>query len=113
MKNQKYNFLFLVFGTGIALVAADLLILLFFENSFSYLRFRFGIPALIFLGLYCSILGMGARNFDHNYSTNLDREQYLLWLKKLGAVPIKKIALNLATHAAFFGIIFFGQFSGR
>jgi methyl-accepting chemotaxis protein len=105
MKNQKYTFLTLILVTGLAMIVADFLILLFFENTFSQLRFRLGIPALIFLALYCLILGQGARYFDHEYFTKLDGEHYLLWLKKIGAVPIKRIALNVITHAVFLGIV--------
>jgi methyl-accepting chemotaxis protein len=112
MKNKKYTFLALVFWTGFAMPAADFLILLFFENTFSNLRYRFGIPALIFIALYCLILGQGAKNFDYKYFTKLDGEHYLLWLKKLGAVPIKRIALNVITHAIFLGIVFSGGYLG-
>jgi len=112
MKNKKYTFMALIFLTGLAMLAADFLILLFFENPFSHLRFRLGIPALIFLALYCFILGRGARVFDYTYFTKLDGEQYLLWLRKIGAVPIKRIALNVVTHAAFLGIVFFGNYLG-
>jgi len=110
MKNQKYSFLLLIFGTGIAMLVADFLILLFFDNSFSTLRVRFGIPALIFLVLYCFILGRGALYFDYKYFTKMDGEQYLLWLKKIGAVPLQRIALNVVTHAAFLSIVFIGNY---
>ena len=60
MKNEKYSFLVLITAAGFAMLAADFLILLFFKNTFSQLRFRLGIPALIFLTLYCFILGRGA-----------------------------------------------------
>jgi len=112
MKNQKFTFFALIAGTGLAMIVADFLILLFFENTFSQLRFRLGIPGLIFFVLYCLILGRGARYFDHEYFTKLNGEQYLLWLKKIGAVPIKRIALNLVTHAAFLGIVFSGNYLG-
>jgi len=112
MINKKYTFLILITATGLIMIAADFLILLFFGSSFSLLRSRLGIPALIFLVLYCFILGWGARYFDHTYFTKLDREQYLLWLKKIGAVPINRIALNVVTHAAFLGIVFLGNYLG-
>jgi len=112
VKNQKYVFFALIVVTGLAMIAADFLILLFFGNTFSQLRFRFGVPALIFLVLYCLILGRGARYFDYKYFTKLDGEHYLLWLKKIGAVPIKRIALNVVTHAAFLGIVFSGGYLG-
>jgi methyl-accepting chemotaxis protein len=107
MKNKKYTFLALIFLTGLAMMAADFMILLFFGSTFSGLRFRLGFPALIFLALYCLILGQGAKFFDYTYFTKLDGEQYLLWLKKVGAVPIKRIALNVVTHVLFLGVVFF------
>ena len=94
------------------MLAADFLVLLFFGNTFSQLRFRFGVPALIFLVLYCVILGRGMRFFDYKYFTKLDREHYLLWLKKIGSVPIKRIALNVITHAVFLGVVFSGGYLG-
>ncbi|MDR2596712.1 MAG: methyl-accepting chemotaxis protein [Treponema sp.] len=112
MKNNKYTFFAFIVGTGFAMITADFLILIFFENTFSQLRFRLGIPAIIFFVLYCVILGRGARYFDHEYFTKLDGEQYMLWLKKLGAVPIKRIALNLITHAVFLGLVFSGNYLG-
>ncbi|MDR0474561.1 MAG: methyl-accepting chemotaxis protein [Treponema sp.] len=112
MKNKKNTFLALIAGTGSAMLTADFMILLFFGNSFSQLRFRFGIPALIFLALYCLILGRGARYFDYTYFTKLNGEHYLLWLRKLGAVPIKRIALNVVIHAAFLGVVFSGAYLG-
>jgi methyl-accepting chemotaxis protein len=112
MKNKKHTFLALIIGTGFAMIVADFLILLFFESTFSQLRFRFGIPALIFCALYCFILGRGAQYFDYTWFTKLDGEHYLLWLKEIGAVPIKRIALNVVTHAAFLGIVFSGNYLG-
>jgi len=112
MKNQKYAFFTLIVLTGLAMIAADFLILLFFENTFPQLRSRLGIPSLIFFVFYCFILGRGARYFDYKYFTKLNKEQYLLWLKKIGAVPIKRIALNIITHAAFLGIVFSGGYLG-
>jgi methyl-accepting chemotaxis protein len=107
MKNKKNNFYILIFSTGFVMLVADFLILLFFGGVFSRLIYRFGIPALIFLIIYCLILGQGARNFNYEYFTKLDGEQYLLWLKKIGAVPIKRIALNVVSHVLFLSVIFF------
>jgi methyl-accepting chemotaxis protein len=110
MKNKKYAFLALIFFTGLAVIVADFLILLFFGSSLSLLCSRLGIPAIIFLVLYCVILGRGAKDFNYKYFTKLNEEQYLLWLKRLGAVPIKRIALNVVTHAVFLCIIFSGNY---
>jgi len=92
------------------MIAADFLILLFFGSDFSHLRVKLSIPSAVFLILYCIILGRGARNFDYKYFKKLDGDQYLQWLIKLGAVPIKRIALNVVTHAAFLAFIFLGNF---
>jgi methyl-accepting chemotaxis protein len=107
MKNKKYPFLFLIFGTGFVMIIADFLILLFFGSSFSLLCSKFIFPAIIFLILYCIILGQGAKNFDYEYITKQNKEQYIIWLKRIGAVPIKRIALNVVTHAVFLTIVFF------
>jgi methyl-accepting chemotaxis protein len=107
MKNKKYIFLFLIFGTGFVMLAADFLILLFFGSSFALLCSRFIIPAVIFLVFYCVILGQGAKYFDYKNIMKLDKEKYLVWLKKIGAVPIQRIALNVVTHAVFLVIFFF------
>jgi hypothetical protein len=40
MNNKKNTFLALIFFTGLAMLAADFLILLFFGNTFSQLRDR-------------------------------------------------------------------------
>jgi methyl-accepting chemotaxis protein len=112
MNNKKNTFLALIFFTGLAMLVADFMILLFFASSFSQLRFRLGIPALLFLAVYCFILGRGAKYFDHDYFLKLDGEQYLHWLKNIGAVPIKRIALNVVSHALFLGIVFLGNYLG-
>jgi methyl-accepting chemotaxis protein len=112
MKNRKYTFLALVFWTGFAVLAADALILLFFGSSLSTLYSRFALPAVVFLALYCLILGRGAMYFNYKRFTKLEGEAYLLWLKKLGAVPIKRIALNIVTHAVFLLIVFSGNYLG-
>ncbi|MDR2598022.1 MAG: methyl-accepting chemotaxis protein [Treponema sp.] len=112
MKNKKYTFLALIIGTGLAMITADFLILLFFEITFSQLRLRFGIPAFTFFVLYCLILGRGARYFDYTYFTKLDGKHYLVWLKKIGAVPIKRIAFNIIIHVVLLGIVFSGNYLG-
>jgi hypothetical protein len=112
MKNKKHTFMALIFLTGLAIPAADFLILIFFENMFSQLRFRLGIPALLFLAVYCFVLGRGAECFDHDYFLKLEGEQYLFWLKKIGSVPIKRIALSIVIHAVFLCIVFLGNYLG-
>jgi len=112
MKNYKYTFTALIFFTGLAILAADFLILIFFENTFSQLRFRLGVPGLVFLAVYFVVLGRGAKYFDHDYFLKLDGEQYLLWLKKIGAVPIKRIASSVGVQAVFLSIVFQGSYLG-
>jgi methyl-accepting chemotaxis protein len=112
MKNRKYTFMALVFLTGLAMLAADFIILIFFGSSFSHLRFRLGIPSIAFLALYCFILGHGAKFFDYTYFTKLEGEQYLQWLKNIGSVPIKRIALGIVTHAVYLSIVFLDNYLG-
>jgi methyl-accepting chemotaxis protein len=109
MTNKSLVFMAIIFFSGVVMMAADFLVLLFFRGDFSLLVFRLGIPALIFLAVYCIVLGRGARYFDSAHIKSLDEGQYLRWLKKIGAIPIKRIALNVLTHALFLGIIFFNS----
>jgi methyl-accepting chemotaxis protein len=112
MNNKKNTFLALIFFTGLAILVADFLILIFFGNSFSRLLFRLGIPELLFLAVYCFVLGRGARCFDHDYFLKLKGEQYLFWIKEIGSVPIKRIALSIVTHAVFLSVVFLGNYLG-
>jgi methyl-accepting chemotaxis protein len=105
--NKKYVFSILVFLTGVAMVAADLLLMVFFGHTFSHLILRFGISGLIFLVVYCCILGLSAKCFDPKFFNGENEKGYSDKLKKIGAVPIKMIALNVVIHAAFLGTIFF------
>jgi hypothetical protein len=94
MKNNKYAFFALIAGTGLAMMMVDFLILLFFVNTFSQLRFRLGIPAIVCLAIYCFILGRDAKYFDHEYFTKLGGEQYLLWLKRSELCRLKGTPLT-------------------
>jgi methyl-accepting chemotaxis protein len=107
MLNKKYLFTILVFLTGVAMVLADLLLLGFFGHSFSRLILRFGISGLLFLIVYCGILGLSAKCFDPDFFNGTSENDFCEKLKKIGAIPIKMIGLNVLLHAAFLGIVFF------
>jgi methyl-accepting chemotaxis protein len=107
--NKKLLFLILVLATGIAMLTADFLILLFFKHSFSFLLPRLGFPGLGFIIIYSVILGRSAQCFSETFFTNLREDEYLDRLKKIGAVPIKMIGLNVILHALFLGIMFFNN----
>jgi methyl-accepting chemotaxis protein len=94
------------------MIVADFLVLLFFGHSFSRIIFRFGVPGLAFLAVYCLILGRNAKCFAMGYLQNQDEEQYVVRLKKIGAIPIKMIALNALLHPIFLGIVFQGEYLG-
>jgi len=113
MINKKYVFLILVLFTGVAMVLADFLLLLFFGHNFSELKFRFGVPALAFVVVYCFILGRSAKCFDRAYFQDINETEYFARLKKAGAVPIKMIGLNVVMHGLFLGAVFFiGDYLG-
>jgi len=107
MKNNKAYFIILIILTGIAMVAADFFILLFFGHSFSRIIIPFGVPAFAFVIIYSFILGRSGKCFGRDFFKNTQGDEYTDHLKQIGAVPIKMIALNVVTHAAFLGGVFF------
>ena len=106
MANKKFLFFILVFFTGAAMVLADFLLLIFFDHSFSELKMRLGIPGLIFIIIYFIVLGRSAKYFDPSFLKDLQEEEYFTRLKKLGATPIKMIALNVALHLVFLSCVY-------
>jgi len=107
MKNSRLFFIVLVILTGIAMIAADFFILLFFGHSFSRIIVRFGVSGLAFVIVYSLILGRSGKCFDMNFFKNKQGDQYTDCLKQIGAVPIKMIGLNVVIHAVFLGGVFF------
>ena len=106
MKDSKLFFLVLVVLTGIAMVAADFLILLFFEHALSHIVVRFGIPALAFVIIYSLILGRSGKCFESDFFQHALSDKYADNLKQIGAVPIKMIGLNVVIHAVFLGCLY-------
>ena len=109
MKNNGVFFVILVILTGVAMVAADFFILLFFGHPFSRIIMRFGVPAAAFVVVYSLILGRNAKCFGRTYFQNTHGGEYESRLKKIGAVPIKMIGLNVVLHAVFLGCVFFNK----
>jgi methyl-accepting chemotaxis protein len=105
--NKKPFFLVLVILTGIAMIVADFLLLIFFDHPFSKVLVRFGIPGVAFIILYSFLLGKNASCFSNTYFTTNQGDEYRARLKKIGAIPIKIIATNVVLHAVFLAIIFF------
>jgi len=113
MKNTMYHFSFftLVLATGLSMIAADFLLLIYFDIAFSQLVFKLGIPCLLFLIAYCVILGRNAKCFNASFFTQTEAENdkgkvFLDRLKRIGAIPIKMIALNVLLHAALLGCVY-------
>jgi len=104
---KSVSLLALIILTGIALVLVDFGILLFFGHPFSVLIVRFGIPALVFFIVYSAVLGLNVKYFNPDYFQNITETEYVNRLKKIGAIPIRFIALNVAIHTLFLAIIFF------
>ena len=107
MISKKLTFLALVMLTGIVMVLIDFCILLFFGHSFSVLRSGFVIPASIFFAVYVCVLIQNIRCFDKKFFQNCSGDEYVARLKKIGAVPIKMIAVGAALHSLFLALVFF------
>jgi methyl-accepting chemotaxis protein len=113
--NTRNNYVFsaIVFFTGAAMLLADFALIAFFGNTSDRLITRFGLPGLAFLAVYCAILGKSAKCFTQDFFKDTRGDAYVAALKKIGAVPIKMIALNVVLHAVFLGAIFFhGEYLG-
>jgi len=113
MENNKYQFSFwtLIVITGLIMIAADFLLLIYFEYDFSQLIVKLGLPCLAFLAVYCVILGKSAKYFAHDFfdqakNGNDQEKEFLERLKKIGAVPIKMIALSVVVHTALLGCVY-------
>jgi len=105
--NNKFAFIALIFITGIAVLLVDFLVLLFFGYSFSGLISAFTIPAAVFFAVYIVILGLNIKFFHVKYFQGCTQEQYTARLVKIGAIPIKLIAIGVILHLCFLIIKFF------
>ena len=103
---KNYVFLALVILTGIAMVLADFLLLVFFGNSSSSLGLKFFIPAIVFFIIYAIVLGKKASYFSRDFFTGTKADVYYRRLKKIGSAPILMIAFNVALHACFLCFIY-------
>ena len=108
MKN-KYLFLILIFFTGIVMLAADYMLILYFGHSHSDFFIRFTIPALVFFIVYCGVLGRNVKFFDDSFFKALSWKELAKGLKKIGSVPIRSIGLGVMLHTLFLGGIFFSS----
>src|SRR5215471_7533127 len=102
---KSVSFLALIILTGLALILVDFGILLFFGHSFSVLRVRFGVPALVFFIVYSVVMGVNVKYFTPDFFKNCNETEYVNHLKRIGAVPIKSIALCVAIHALFLALV--------
>ena len=106
MKNNKYLFWALILLTGLGLVLADFLALVYFTHLSFQFFLRFSILAILFLVIYCVILHLNARFFDPTFLVDAPWEEHLPELKKIGSVPIKTWGLNVVIHLLFLGVLF-------
>ncbi|MDR1868418.1 MAG: methyl-accepting chemotaxis protein [Treponema sp.] len=105
---QKFSFMALVVFTGFALVLVDFFILLFFGHLFSQLLSGYIPSAVVFFAVYVGVLlGLNVKCFSQDYFKKCDGDEYVASLKKIGAVPIKMIAIAVVLHSLFLVIIFF------
>ncbi|MDR0443123.1 MAG: methyl-accepting chemotaxis protein [Treponema sp.] len=107
MTNKKYVFLALITFTGVVMLFADFVILVFFGHPLSRIFVPLGIPSVAFLIIYCVVLGRHGRYFDVKEFKDIPGDVFTDRLKKAGSVPIKMIALNTVLHALFLSGVFF------
>jgi len=96
------------------MIAADFLLLIYFEHEFSHLIVRLGIPSLLFLIIYCVVLGRNAKCFHASFFNKTDSREkqevfFLDRLKRIGSIPIKMIALNVLLHGALLGGVYVNE----
>ena len=106
MANKKYVFLSMVLAVGVALVAADFLVPLFFGLPFARLIVRVGIPGLVFIAINTLVVGRRARYYAPDYFQNIEREQLQEHYKSIGGTPIIMLILNVILHLIFISCIF-------
>jgi hypothetical protein len=89
------------------MILVDFFIMVFFGHSFALLLSRFAIPALVFFAVYAGVMGLNAKCFAADFFQNCAEAEYVARLKKIGAVPIKMIAVGVLLHSIFLALIFF------
>jgi methyl-accepting chemotaxis protein len=106
--NKKRDFLTIVCTGNVSIaVIVFVLLVLFREPSVSFFTIlaRVGLPGLGFIVLATLIQGTSARFFDSAYF-KVSGEAYSAALKKIGAIPLKMIALIVALENIFLGGLF-------
>jgi methyl-accepting chemotaxis protein len=115
MVNNK-NLFFVITGLGAVIsVVFNACGLLFFKAStlpLDQLPIRGGIPALVFVVVYCVVLGRNAALFDPRYLEALDEEAYRRGLEKIGAAPIKMIVAHILLQLALTAALVFPGYLG-
>ncbi|GHV91734.1 hypothetical protein AGMMS50268_22370 [Spirochaetia bacterium] len=94
--NKKHVYLAIIIGSGIGSVLATFAVFALFrtqEFSFAALALRYLLPGLVYIGVQAAVLGRDASLFDTKSSRKHSGAEYTEFLKKIGAVPIKSIAL--------------------
>ncbi|MDR1252114.1 MAG: methyl-accepting chemotaxis protein [Treponema sp.] len=106
---KKTSFLILVVVSGIAVVLVNFLVLLLFLSSLGpeQLLYRVGLPGIVFIAVYFFFLGRGAPCFGKGFFEGASGDIYNSRLKKIGALPIKNIALVVLLELVFLGVLFF------
>ena len=105
--NFKFSFWVLIIVTGFIMLLADFLLQLFFDNTLAHIGLRLGVPGLVFIAVYCVILGMSAKRFDKSFFDKAQGEAFTQRLKAFGSVPIKMIGISVLLHSVFLSCVFF------
>ena len=107
MTYRNLLFFALVFFAGIAVMLGDFTLLLFFGTSLPLLFSRFAPAAMAFFIFFTGAMGVNFKCFKQGFFQNCTEEEYAVRLKKIGAIPIKMIAVIVLFHVIFLGAIFF------
>ncbi|MDR0377485.1 MAG: methyl-accepting chemotaxis protein [Spirochaetaceae bacterium] len=103
MVNKQHGFFFLLCVTNLITAVVAFVFLFLFRNASVppvVMLLRVGLPGLGYVVLSTIILGTSGRFFDSSHF-KADGEAYRSALKKLGAVPIRTIALLTVFEAVF------------
>ena len=105
----SYKFLFFVVITAVVTVLGNLAVLYPFSSGaipFGTMVARFALAALVYVIAVSMVLGLKAPLFSSR-DFNAESEKFFSLLKKIGAVPIKSIAMIVLLQVAFLWVVIF------
>ena len=111
--SKRVFFLVLIVFSGIGMVLADILVLIYLGHFDSHLILRFGLPALAFIVVYYLAQMSNAKCFSSSYFKGCTWKELQKKLIKIGSIPIKSIFIGIGIHTVFLlGIFFRNEYLG-